>query len=347
MLEIHEPIVPEPEYIKNPDENWNLRPDVAGYEYPEDGCNWRIGVLRDVVTSPSQLAAINEILNTPFTDRLSRNMARLVITKDVLTNRPKELEDLLPNLEVLIALKDSGNEALSDCYQAIFSRNDKKRVTSSPVIAREITDVMRVFNEGKAKRVSGTPVTIPDGITIQRLNEETPDAIKTQFVEHISEAFADEDNDVSDLVEDEDSVVLVATTMQNDKPTIVGSVYASKDADVVKRNGQNTMLNGYEVSGAKIIKTMERKGIYKALSQELMHELAKRDDVDLVFGYSNAENLGVFSVAAQMGRTCVIETARELGLSIRPAMQQTITDGKLVDEVVTYMPGNQLREQYL
>ncbi len=334
------------EYIKDPDENWHLRPDVAGYEYPEDGANWRIGIVRDVIDSPARINAVSAILNTPFTESLTRNMARVVIREDLLRNPSEELKKLFPDLEVLISLKDSGNDALKDCYQAIFSRNAANRQTTPEVIEQELTEANRVFHQGQEKSKNGIQIALPEGIQIQRLSPKSNRKLIKSLASFVSSAFADEDNEIEDLVEDEDAIVLAATTMQDKKPIIVGSVYASMDADTLRRNGKNIRLSTYEISGAKVRPDMENRGIYKALSTKILEELAQQDDVDFVFGYSNAENLPVLAVAGQMGRTIVTDTASELGLPIRPAMKQTITDGKLVDEIVTYIPGNTLRAKY-
>ncbi len=336
----------EQPYERDPDENWHLRPDVAGYEYPDDGFSWRIGIVRDVVESPHKLTAISDILNTPFTSELTRNMARVVMTADLLRNLPDALRPLLPDLEVLISLAESGNADLADCYQAIFSRNADSRQTPPEVITQELAEATGAFQAGQIRRESGIITPVPEGITIQRLTEESDPKIKKQFVKLISGSFGDEDSEIREVIADEDSVALAATTLYRGKPRVIGTVYASNDADTLRRHGKNVKLSTFEVMGAKVRPEMEGRGIYTALSHQLLRELAARDDVDVVFGYSNATNRRVMSVAGNLGRTIVTDTARQLGLPIRPAMQQTITDGRLVDEVVTYMPGNQLRALY-
>ncbi len=44
------------QYIRDPEENWNRREDVAGYEYPEEGDNYRIGIPREVIQQSADIA---------------------------------------------------------------------------------------------------------------------------------------------------------------------------------------------------------------------------------------------------------------------------------------------------
>lgn len=134
------------ESTKDSNENWHLRADVAGYEYKETGCNWRIGVVRDIIEDETSFTAVKDILATPFTDAITRNMARVVITADLLNNPPPFIHDLLPDLEVLIDLRESGVDSFKDCYQAIFSRNASTRQTSAEQIAFELANAQKIFN---------------------------------------------------------------------------------------------------------------------------------------------------------------------------------------------------------
>ena len=337
---------PQAEYEKNPDENFEFRPDVAGYEYPEEGCNWRIGIVRDVLEFNEHLDALEEILSTPFTKEITRNMARTVLTEELLQNPPPELQRVLPDLEVLISLKDSGNEDLADCYQAIFSRNAETRQTPKNIMEKEMEDAATVFHRGQEKHTSGEMIPMPANIELQRITDTSDPKIVDSFIELTSSAFAETEEDLREILEDESATIVVATTIEDGRIVVVGSVYAYEDNDTLKRNGKNASLNTFEIMGAKVRETMQNKGIYKALQTKLLNELAGKEEADVVFGYSNATSLGVFSVAGQMGRTLTMDTAKELNLQIRPAMRQTITDGKFVDEIVSYIPGNKLRELY-
>jgi adenylosuccinate lyase len=76
---------------------------------------------------------------------------------------------------------------------------------------------------------------------------------------------------------------------------------------------------------------------------EMHKRLARVKNLAFAFGYSNVSSQGVLAVAGKTGREITTDVAKNLGLPIRPAMQQTITDGRLVDEVVTFISGNKLR----
>src|SRR3989338_5167409 len=118
---------------RDPGENWDLRPDVAGYQYSDVGCNWRIGVLRNVIVDERGIDPIHDILDTPFTHDITRNMARAVVTADLLRDGAAAFSDFHGDLEVLIDLSKSGRPEFVDCYQLIFSRNDPLRQTPAEV----------------------------------------------------------------------------------------------------------------------------------------------------------------------------------------------------------------------
>jgi hypothetical protein len=50
------------QYIRDPEENWNIREDVAGYEYPEEGDNYRIRIPREVMQKSANIA-VNSLVS--------------------------------------------------------------------------------------------------------------------------------------------------------------------------------------------------------------------------------------------------------------------------------------------
>src|SRR6266436_1696190 len=117
-------------YIREPEENWSVREDVAGYEYPQAGYNYRIGVTREIMQTQDDILPLFDIMNTSFNKSITRNIARAVITKSLLSHPPESLQLLLSTeLEAIISLEDSGNPDLADCYQIILGRNDRSRQT--------------------------------------------------------------------------------------------------------------------------------------------------------------------------------------------------------------------------
>lgn len=333
------------EQTADPDANWNIRPDVAGYEYTDEGCNWRIGIVRDVMDSETGTQAVRDILETPFTDTLTRNMARVVVQADMLKNGAPAFADFLTDLEVLIDLSKSGNPALADCYQAIFSRNAPSRQTASEQIQREIEIATQAFEEGRAKFNPQASYALPEGISLHTLSTRK-DTYINSFVELLSNSFADDAEDLEEGITGSGRVNVAAVTMVNGVPQVVCGAYAEEDADNLIRNGNIHRLKSYDVGAAKVRPDYANQGLYTALSAELYRKLAGKRNVDVVLGYSNATEPAVFKVAGKMGREIVTHTAQGLQLPIKPAIQQTVTDGKLVDEIVTYMPGNVLRSLY-
>lgn len=329
----------------DPDANWDIHPGVNGYEYPIEGCNWRIGVVKDVVIDTKQLDAVRTILTASFTGDLTRNMARVVITEDILRNHKEELEDLLPDMEIIIPLKESGIKELEDYYQVTFSRNDPSRQTSPDQIKKELEEASQAFRNGKEKE--GTLTSLPSipGVTISQLDENSGKSIKDSFTELVSSS-TNESEDALEGLDNGKRVNLAATVMIEGIPTTVSAVYADEDTDVVFRNGKPIEVKTYEIGGAKTKTDYGNRGLYTNLMVRMYKLLAQKKNVAFIFGYSNAENAPVMAVAGKTGRSIVTDVASELGLPIRPAMKQTVTDGKLVDEIVTFIPGNRLRKYY-
>src|SRR5258706_11790654 len=132
---------PNGHYIRDPEEDWDLREDVAGYEYPEEGYNYRIGVIREVIQTQDDLAPLFAILETPFSETIKKNMARAIVTKELLVDPSDRFKLLLATaIESIIDLEDSGNAELADCYQVVFSRNHANRETPKEVLLKEVAD---------------------------------------------------------------------------------------------------------------------------------------------------------------------------------------------------------------
>lgn len=334
------------ENIRDPDENWNLSPDVAGYEYPVEGCNWRIGIVRNVVEDEKSFEAVSKILNTPFTGSVTRNMARVVLTKNLLKNPPSFITEHLPDLEVLINLEESGIEGLEDCYQAIFSKNADSRQVSPEQIAQELKNVQEAFDKGKIKFKPNAQITEPKGVAIIQLDQNTDKQILQSFIRLVSNSFVDEAIDFEEGIFEPNRINIAAVVLKNDTPKVVGASFADEDTDILLKNDSPIQLVTFEIKGAKVQDEYRNQGIYTLISRKLYKIIAGKKNIAFVLSYCNVGEPAVISVAGKMGQTMVTETARDLDLSIKPAIQQTLTDGKLVDEIVTYMSGNRLRKIY-
>src|SRR5437764_14779876 len=89
--------IPDGYYVRDAEENWDLREDVAGYEYPEEGYNYRIGVIREVIQTQDDIVPLFDILNDPFSETIKINISRVIVTKEFLVAHLYRLKSLLPD----------------------------------------------------------------------------------------------------------------------------------------------------------------------------------------------------------------------------------------------------------
>ena len=333
-------------YERNTRENWDLRPDVAGYEYADEGVNWRIGVLRNVVESAEDFDAIKAILETPFTPQVTRNMARAVLTRKTIEHLPPALEKLLPDVEAVISLGGSGNPKLEDCYQVIFARNDASRQTPKDVMEREQAAAQRAFKEGKDMRSSGGLHPLPPDTHLERITTNSDREFLASCYDLANADFTTSPEEFDELLDDGSTIMMAAIKEESGQKTVVGFLYAWKDTDVLYRKRKKVELNMYEMMGGEVKGDTPGHDVSRALSERVLHELAQRKDAEAVFTHSNAESPAAFSVAAQTGSTLATTVARELGIPIRPLQKATKTDGVWVDEIASYMGRKKLIELY-
>src|SRR6266702_991548 len=167
--------IPDGYYVREAEENWDIREDVAGYEYPEEGDNYRIGVLREVIQTQDDIAPLFDILNAPFSETIKKNMARAIVTKELLVHPPDRFKPLLATaIESIIALEDSGNAELADCYQLVFSHNHASRETQGEVLLKEVADAEQIFADAKRRSMHPTSFDQLKGIcSIEHLTAES------------------------------------------------------------------------------------------------------------------------------------------------------------------------------
>jgi hypothetical protein len=340
--------IPDEYYVRDPEENWDIREDVAGYEYPEEGYNYRIGVLREVIQTQDDIAPLFDVLDAPFSETITKNMARAIVTKELLVHPPDRFKPLLATAtESIIALEDSGNAELADCYQVVFSRNHARRETPGKVLLKEVADAEQIFAD--AKKDSIQPISFEQGkgkYSFERLTADSDPKLLEEYGSLIEETFDYGLEELGDLRNDE-TILIGALAEQNGKKAVLGGAYAWQDLTYLKRNGSNILLNTFEISGAVVQSDYRGKGLYKEIAVMLMEALAQLSEpVDIVFGYANLQAHAAIAVAAQTGKILVTETARQLHLPIRPSMQVNKVNGKYVDDIVIYIPGEQLRRLY-
>ncbi len=335
-------------YKHEPEENWNLREDVAGYEYPEAGYNYRIGVACKVMQTRADIDPLFDILNTPFNAYITRNMARAVLTKELLLHPPASLQSLLStDLESAILLEDSGNSDLLDCCQVIFGRNHVSRQTVDAVVANELAAAERVFAEEKTKPFSLTFMErLKRVYSFEQITVGSDAGLFEEYSSLARTTFNYSPNDL-DILEDEDTVLVAAISEHNKQRTVHGGAFGWYDKTYLKRDGRDVVLWSYETSGAVVRKEYRGKDLFKAIVVTLLTLLASRPcPIDVIFSFCNIEALPILAVAAQTGQHLVTDTARQLRLTVKPAIQQNIVEGRYVDDIVAYIPGEHLRRQF-
>ena len=339
---------PDGYYVREAEENWDIREDVAGYEYPEEGDNYRIGVLREVIQTQDDIAPLLDVLNAPFSETIKKNMARAIVTKELLVHPPDRFKPLLAaDIESIIALEDSGNAELADCYQVVFSRNHASRETPGELLLKEVADAEQIFADAKMGLFHPASFDqVKEICSFERLTAESDPKLLEGYGSLIEETFDYGLEELRDLLDDE-TMLIGALAEHNGRKAVLGGAYAWQDITYLKRNGRDILLNTYEISGAVVRSDYRGKGIYKGIAVMLLELLAQLSEpVDIVFGYANLQAHAAIAVAAQTGKILVTETARQLNLPIRPSMQLNRVNGKYVDDIVIYIPGGQLRRLY-
>lgn len=352
--------------IDEDEPNWEIVQGVDGWRYGEAGYEYRIGVPRNVMENPKDLEVVETILATPFGEivdgRITRNLARIVVTRGLLdqlrdANPSNDVwERIKPYIEAVIPLDQSGNEELRDCVQIIFGKNDLSRQSTPTEMHEEIQRAVTTFESAQREELDGQRIAqIQANYDVVQLTNTDK---KNPYMEQLAESYKAllqntfDETDLQTFIDDPDAIVLVVVP-KNNRMQVVSGVYASKDKDELERNGKKIPLTGYEIEGAVTDKDYRGHGIYTVLSLELLSRLANSPTVpDVVFGYSNATDIGVLKAAAKTGRILSAQTATALGLSTKPAEQQDFVknlngDGmKYVDDILTFIPGNSLRERY-
>lgn len=205
------------------------------------------------------------------------------------------------------------------------------------------------FHSGKKKLEERgvTQPTLPEGIEIRMVNDQSPDVTRSSFVNLVAGTFAESQTEIEEGLADKDVVNMAAVSTATGE--VLCSVSAMRDRDTIRRGDSKATLNTYEILNAKVKPSEGNRGLYTATLDAMYRALAQKkghDRVDLVTGYSNVERPEVVHIAGKMGREIVTDVAAQLGLPIKPVIKQTITDGKMVDEMITFMPHNKLQEYY-
>lgn len=335
-------------YRRDSEENWFLREDVAGYEYPEEGYNYRIGVTREVMQEPRDLEPLFAILNTPFTESVSINMARIVLARKLLLRPPRSLRPLLAvNIESIISLEDSGNDELADCYQVVFSRHHPSRQTPEEVVRRELETAERIFTSARTKPVDPSFLSRSrQACTIERITATSNPQLIRGY-EELTEATFGYGSEEREMLQDENTILLGAVEQREGQLHVIGGAFAMQDITYLRREGSDIALTTYEISGVVVMEKHRGQGLYKELCVMLLTHLARlHEPVDIVFSYLNLQEPAVLAVAAGTGHILVTEIAQKLNLSLKPSMQLNTVNGKYVDDIVAYIPGGELRSRY-
>lgn len=325
-------------------------PRVEIWSYPDEGMNWRTIILKDVIETPDGFAEVRKQLNTPHTDDLTRNLVRAVVSEDVLRQLPATLHaEIMSDIEAIIPLGGTSKDLFKGCYLVNFGRNHADRQSTADEISTELATINTAFHSGSQKLAERgiTKPQLPEDVEIKIITAESPDVTKNSFVDLVAGSFAEGKEEIELGLGDKDIVNIAAVSRTTGE--VLCTAKARRDRDTIYRGNAHATLNTYEIEGAKVRPEYGNQGLYTATLDSMYRALAAKkghDRVDLVVGYSNATRPEVARVAGKMGRQIVTDIAAELKLPVKPAIKQTITDGKLVDEVITFMPHDKLQEYY-
>jgi len=243
-------------------------------------------------------------------------------------------------------LELSGNPDLADCYQVIFGRNHASRQTPQAVIAEELAAAEHVFAAAKTKPFSLAFLSqLRETYSFEQVTAGSEPEL-VEAVRDLAKVTFHYGLEGLDVLLDEETVCVAAVSERGGQRILAGGLFAWRDITYLKRGGRDVTLNTYELLG--VVRDEDSgKGILKALTVMLSTLLAQQSDpVDVFFGFANIRALAQLSVAAQMGAIMVTETASELHLPIKPAIQQNMVRGEYVDDIVIYTPGETLRSRF-
>lgn len=364
------------------DANWDVRADVVGYAY--EG-KWRIGDVREVITSPQDIAPLFAILYTPFTeeDGIQRNMARAVITRDMLTNPPARLRLLLDRYAEAVIPVDHPD--LPNCYQVIFGRNSASHRSSKELQEQEIEQV-KLARSGRKEKVQTDREAVLNRYTLLRLTKA--DLLRPEwdykrqaleaYLKQIREEFSEEDR--RDLEEDfqreaHEVLFIIAVETENlqgsryslranlelkergelsEVMPIAGGIHANQDRTHVRLRRdeavQDITLQTYEIENIVVVQGVDEQdahrgqGLFRILEEAMLHDLAEVDPpVNFLTQYVNAGSPELLRVAATIGGKLGELPDRALSFRLHLSQQQNKV-GDFVDDVIWHMSGTELRE---
>lgn len=314
--------------------------------YSDSDYKHTIGTYLEVVDNEDQIGELEKILNEPFNQNSSRNVAVAVIPEARLKTPSEKLKKFAEQyLETAIPLTNTGILELEDCYMVWFGKNQDGRFSDQRIIDEEVRRVKEIFTENRLQTVNHTSDSLP-GFETTVLTKDASDEVKNQVKELLKKLEWEEEG-TDEVLDTSEDLLAVAIKDENGQKTVLGVGMAIFDGVELTKNGKKIPLNIYEFTGAVTREGFERKGIYQAVSRKILEELAARTpQVHMGIGYSNASEVGVMRAGFKMGRSLSILETEKLGYKGKPLMQHSTVSGKFVDDIITFIPGNIIRQNF-
>jgi hypothetical protein len=318
--------------------------------FPNVGECSRQGTARQVIEQANALESLSLFLQTPFQTPITRNLVRAVIAEEVLRSPSPQLERLLSyDLEAMIALKETGNAAFSDCYLLTVARNAPERRPSPEDLPQQVARASSLFLEARKHPLAWAKrVQISSSYCWFQLTQESERSLIDSYRELLAVSFGPygEAEELDAVLSEEEAVVLVAVPTC-DFAKVVGGVYARPDPLLLRRNGKEIVLVAYRGDGGAVHAPYQGQGLYTVLFQMLWSRLASKHDplIDVAFGFVDIGRPAALKAAAKTGNILVTETAAPFHFALL-STPQIVRKGNYVDELVAYLPGKTLREIY-
>jgi hypothetical protein len=313
------------ESTAEPDTNWEVRVGgFEGHQYLDKGYEYRIAIGTHVVESAAEAEMVTRILAAPAQPDNVRTVVRTILTHDALAGLSDEAKQ---SIEAVIDLNDSGNPTLKDCCQVIFGHTPEGRGEKSSDAALERAKQALIAPAAEATRRDAKLVTSPLSPALR--------AYKTI----LTETFGD-DNDI-DPGDEEDPTEIVVISHPSEAGAVLGGAHAWQDTTELARGGQETILNTWEIQG--VIAQDQNPETSAALMQKMLATLAAKEHppVDAVFYFCDLADEAMLRACAQAGLKPAQPDDR-----FTYCVGQDKTKGHWENDVVMYLPGNELRKRF-
>ncbi|MFN4212495.1 MAG: hypothetical protein ACK4FL_00850 [Microgenomates group bacterium] len=310
------------------------------------------GVYPKVLENIDQLNQfLEEFASLKFTSNSSRITARALVSNEALL--PKSL--INPKLiETVIPLEGCDIKEVSDCLLVYFGKNAPTRQTKPEILNRQYQQVYEIFFGNRTNNQGLTQKNILSEFSIRSLTETErchPNVLQMYF--KLYSLFNWTLKDVEEMLTNTRNLIVAAFDSEGN---IISSALAEQGIMNFEREGKEIELSLVEITEAATLPTYRGKGLYQAVSNKILEELANKDPAPhLVFGELNLDAPPVLKVAAQQGRIPAISTAYQYRMPNSWFLEQHVViyqgDGSKRLEnynnlMVAFLPRNLLIQKY-